>query len=97
MIDALEEAGVKKTAVSRMDFDKDQDMRRVSGSPMLTIDLDNFAALMEVFKAYEKVEMQFKDSNTGIYFRAQGHTHLPYMEAILSPTIQYVNGKTCLR
>ena len=97
MVDANEAAGVKKTSVGHMRFAQNQDTRFLENSPMLTIDLDNFHALMEVFKAYDQVEMHFKDSSTGIYFKAEGNMYTPHMEAILSPTIHYVNGKVCLK
>jgi hypothetical protein len=88
--------GIKESAVMDMPFMKIQDKRKIVGAPMLTFDLDMMYSLMKTLSGYQKVTMKFKDSSSGVYFKAEGNDYLPNIEAIVGPTIQYVKGRVWL-
>lgn len=88
--------GLTTKTVMDMPFMKAQDKRKIMGAPMLTIDLDMMFSLMQTLSGYHSVTMKFKDSSSGIYFKAEGNSVLPTIEAIVGPTIQYVRGRVWL-
>ena len=88
--------GVKKETIVDMPFMEHQDKKKVKNSPMMTFDLDMFYALMKTLSGYPAVTMHYKDSSTGVYFRAEGDEYLPTVEAVMGPTIQHIRGKVWL-
>lgn len=74
-------------------FMPDYNDKWIQGAPMLSFDLDLFAALMNTLKGYPKVSMKFADASSGAYFYAEGHDELPTIEVAMGPTYQHVRGR----
>lgn len=88
--------GVTERMVKAIPFMPSQNETMINGAPMLTFDLDMFKALMETLSPYPMVTLRFKDASSGCYFYAEGNEYYPQMEAIMGPTVQFVNGRVCL-
>lgn len=88
--------GLTPKHITDLPYLEGQKRSRIQGAPMMTVDLDMFYSLMNALKGYPVVVMQFKNSTSGIYFRAEGDEYRPNFEAIMGPTIQHVRGRIWL-
>lgn len=74
-------------------FMPDYNDKWIENAPKLVFDLDLMASIMNTLKGYPRVTMKFRDSSSGVYFKAEAHNENPEIEIVLGQTIQYVRGR----